>query len=263
MNVNNPTFIDTHCHFDFDVFQHDFEQQLQLATEAGVEKIVLPAIGESNWDRVESLSSCHPELYYALGLHPYFLDQHSDDALHHLEQRLNARSPRCVAVGECGLDLMIEPQHFAQQEILFSGQCDLAIQFQLPLILHSRKAHDQVLKTLRQKKPISGGVIHGFSGSLQQAESFIKLGFYIGVGGTISYERANKTRKVIGSLPLEFLVLETDAPDMPLSGYQGKSNHPYHVSNIFNHLCLLRSESPQTVASQLKANSNRLFDFCG
>lgn len=262
MNVNYPTFIDTHCHFDFDVFQDDFERQLLLATQAGVEKIVLPAIGENNWERVEVLSSLYPELYYALGLHPYFLEQHSDNALYRLEQRLTARTSRCVAVGECGLDLMIEPQNFAQQEALFSGQCDLAIQFQLPLILHSRKSHDQVLKTLRQKKPLPGGVIHGFSGSLQQAESFIKLGFYIGVGGTISYERANKTRNVIASLPLEFLVLETDAPDMPLSGYQGKPNHPYHVRNIFKSLCLLRSESPQTVADQLKANSNRLFDFC-
>lgn len=262
MSVSRTTFIDTHCHFDFDVFADDFDQQLLIATQAGVEKIVLPAIGEANWDRVEALSASYPELYYALGLHPYFLAQHSDDALHHLEQRLRARTSRCVAVGECGLDFMIEPQHLLQQEALFSGQCDLARQFQLPLILHSRKSHDRVLKMLRQKAISSGGVIHGFSGSLQQAESFIKLGFYIGVGGTISYERANKTRKVIAGLPLEFLVLETDAPDMPLYGYQGQPNHPYHVSNIFKYLCLLRPESPQTVADQLGVNSNRLFDFC-
>ncbi|MGF1764140.1 TatD family hydrolase [Aliivibrio kagoshimensis] len=254
-------FIDTHCHLDFDVFKDNISHQLSVAKAAGVDTIILPAVGESNWLRIEALAKQYPEIYYALGCHPFFMDQHRDDVVSVLSDKLAHRHFRCVAIGECGLDKVAAktPAQWEKQRTLFKAHCSLAVLHNLPLIIHSRNAHSEVIEILKHKKPAAKGVIHGFSGSYQQAMQYVELGFYIGVGGTITYPRANKTRKTISKLPLSALLLETDSPDMPTYGRQGAPNHPQYVREIFDELCLLRSEDAQTIASLIVQNSNSLF----
>lgn len=258
-------FIDTHCHFDFPVFS-DLNKELSKAQEAGVCKIVIPATQQSGWEHLHDLSVLHSSLYYSLGLHPYFLDQHSEVSLELLDEALTQCSQRCVAVGECGLDFMLDDSlltkvNILKQYQLFDGQLQLAIKHNLPLIIHARKSHDKILQRLRNNPLPKGGVIHAFSGSAQQAMEYIKLGFYIGVGGVITYQRANKTRQAIAQLPLNRLVLETDAPDMPVFGYQGQPNHPAHLCHIFESLCELRQESKSEITDQIWHNSCELFQF--
>lgn len=263
--MSNYSFIDTHCHFDFPVFS-DLIKELSKAQEAGVCKIVIPATQQSGWGHLHDLSVQHSSLYYSLGLHPYFLEQHSEVSLEQLGEALTQRSQRCIAVGECGLDFMLDDALLTESNIqkqyqLFDGQLKLAIKHNLPIIIHARQSHDKILQRLRKFKPQKGGVIHAFSGSKQQAMEYVKLGFYIGVGGVITYERAKKTRQAIAELPLTALVLETDAPDMPVSGFQGQPNHPAHLVDIFNSLCSLRQESKSDIADQLWHNSCCLFQF--
>lgn len=252
---------DTHCHFDFDTFQDDFESQLQSANKHGVTRFVIPSIGPSNWAKLQQMATEHASIYFALGMHPYFLNQQSMDELFSLKELLNQRGKQCVAVGECGLDAMVEIDMTLQEKV-FIEQVRFATSCQLPLILHCRKTHNRILQILKQEKFQYGGILHGFSGSYQQAMQFIELGFFIGVGGVITYPRANKTRQAIVRLPVEKLVLETDSPDMPLNGHQGKANHPKMIGEILSCLASLKGMSRQTIAEIVWKNSNSAFGIC-
>ncbi|MGR5420332.1 TatD family hydrolase [Vibrio sp. PNB22_4_1] len=252
---------DTHCHFDFDVFQDDFAHQFELAREQGIERILIPSVGPSNWSRIQTIASQYPGLYYALGFHPYFLQPDFDQHVAELERQLSQAGKHCVAIGECGLDFSINVP-VALQERALELQFELARKFKLPVILHCRKAHNRLVQMVKTAKLPKGGVLHAFSGSYQQAMEWVRLGFFIGVGGTITYPRANKTRDAIQRLSLEHLVLETDAPDMPILGYQGKSNHPSKLIHVLNELALLHSQQWQTIACQMWENSNSVFSIC-
>ncbi|CNE73128.1 putative metalloenzyme [Yersinia nurmii] len=254
-------FIDTHCHFDFPPFSGAEVASLTLAAQANVRQIIVPAVEAEYFDRIQALAHDYPALFAALGMHPLYIDRHQAPHLTLLEQRLAKRSPKVVAVGEIGLDLYMENPQFSRQLALLQAQLKLARQYDLPVILHSRRTHDQLAGALRKADLPRTGVVHGFAGSLVQAQAFIKLGYYIGVGGTISYERAQKTRKVMTELPLEALLLETDAPDMPLAGFQGQPNRPERAADVFTVLCALRSEPADVIAQQLYANSVRLFNL--
>ncbi|WP_223159264.1 TatD family hydrolase [Vibrio sp. Y2-5] len=250
---------DTHCHFDFDEFAASFSEQMSAATQAHVEKIIIPSVGLSNWLRVKNLATQYPvTLRYALGFHPYFLEHFSDEQLQLLEDELSQRESACVAVGECGLDAMVAVDASLQERV-FIAQLAMAQHAHLPLILHSRKTHNRLLQLIKQHRFTQGGVLHAFSGSEQQARQFIDLGFKIGVGGVITYPRANKTRQAISQLPIESLVLETDAPDMPLFGRQGEANHPKYLIHVLEELAVLRDTNKEKLASQLWANSIELF----
>lgn len=253
-------FIDTHCHFDFPVFYNDITNSLSLAQQAQVEKMIIPAVARWNFDVVTELSNEYPQLYSALGLHPLYIEEHREKHLLELEQKLKINS-RCVAVGEIGLDGYMENPQPEKQERFLIAQLKLAAKFDLPVILHSRKTHDTLSALLRRYDVPRKGVVHGFAGSQQQAKQFIQQGYFIGVGGTITYERAQKTRRAIASLPLEYLLLETDAPDMPVSGFQGEPNRPERIQHIFSQLCELRQESPEVIAQQLHLNSLQLFQL--
>ncbi len=252
---------DTHCHFDFAPFASNFPAELELAKQQGVERFLIPSIAPSNWREVTRLSKVYPDIYYALGFHPYFLDtdQPVNQAL--LEQWLTLRSKKCVAIGECGLDGMINVDR-ELQEFAFLAQLRLAKTFQLPLIIHARKTHNRLIQLIKKERFQFGGILHGFSGSYQQAMQFVELGFFIGVGGVITYPRAKKTRQAVSQLPEEVLVLETDAPDMPLSGFQGKVNHPKMLPKTLVCLAELRNTSAQTFANILWKNSNLALNIC-
>ncbi|WP_421356360.1 TatD family hydrolase [Pseudocitrobacter faecalis] len=252
-------FIDTHCHFDFPPFTDDETASLAQAAQAGVEKIIVPATEASRFDKVLSLASQHAPLYAALGLHPIVIEQHDDASLAALETALAAMPEKLIAVGEIGLDLYRDEPQFDRQQRLLDAQLQLAKQYDLPVILHSRRTHDKLAMHLKRHALPRTGVVHGFSGSLQQAQRFVELGYKIGVGGTITYPRASKTRAVMAQLPLSALLLETDAPDMPLNGYQGQPNRPERVAQVFTELCALRDESPEDIAETLWLNSHQLF----
>ncbi|MFU0966133.1 TatD family hydrolase [Kluyvera ascorbata] len=252
-------FIDTHCHFDFPPFTDNEAASLVQAALAGVDKIIVPAVEAERFARVMALAVSHAPLYAALGLHPIVVERHDEHSLEQLEMQLAAKPEKLVAVGEIGLDLYRENPQFERQQFLLDAQLQLAKRYDLPVILHSRRTHDKLALHLKRHNLPRTGVIHGFAGSLQQAERFVQLGYKIGVGGTISYPRASKTRDVMARLPLEALVLETDAPDMPLNGFQGQPNRPERVADVFTHLCALRDEPPEQIAQALRDNTHALF----
>ncbi|MCC4782515.1 deoxyribonuclease [Vibrio splendidus] len=267
LQISDFPLFDTHCHADFEAFEQGFapvqsiDGYLKEAEQAQVEKLIIPSIGQSNWRKLDEIAQSHPNIYYALGFHPYFLEQAEDEQFSELRQLLSSRTSQCVAIGECGLDFFVDVDR-DKQERFFIQQMELAKAFELPLIIHERKSYNRLIELIKQHKFTLGGVIHGFSGSEQQALAWIKLGFYIGVGGTITYPRAQKTRTTIAKLPLECLVLETDAPDMPVYGNQGNVNHSKYLVTILNELILLRNETKQSVAAQIWQNSHRAFGIC-
>ncbi|MFW7524192.1 TatD family hydrolase [Vibrio ostreicida] len=251
---------DTHCHFDFEPFSQNFDSQLLRANQHGVERFVIPTIGPSNWSSVALLAKQHPSLFFALGFHPYFIDAQSVEHFSLLESLLANQPAQCVAVGECGLDGAI-PLQASIQEQVFIRQLELAASFHLPVILHGRKTHNRMLQLIKNSRFKGGGVLHGFSGSYQQAMQFVELGFYIGVGGVITYPRAQKTRRAVKQLSLEHIVLETDAPDMPLYGHQGEINHPKMLTKILACLADLKEMPFQTVMDSVWSNSHLAFNM--
>lgn len=257
----NGRFIDTHCHFDFPPFTGDEEASIQRAAAVGVSQIIIPATESDNFPRVLALAERFSPLYAAVGLHPIVVERHSDESLARLEAAIALKPAKLVAVGEIGLDLYRENPQFERQQYLLDEQLRLAKRYDLPVILHSRRTHDKLALHLKRHNLPRTGVVHGFAGSLQQAERFVQLGYKIGVGGTISYPRASKTRDVMAQLPLSSLILETDAPDMPLNGYQGQPNRPERIADVFMHLCSLRNEPPEEIAAALLENTHALFSL--
>ncbi|WP_241646056.1 TatD family hydrolase [Rosenbergiella metrosideri] len=253
-------YIDTHCHFNFPIFAQYFTQSLNLIRKAQLQAIVTPATQVTEFDSILRLARSTPEIFPALGLHPLWTAQHHDQDLLQLRHRLDNHD-EVIAIGEIGVDFFtneLAALASRQWEIL-SLQLRLAKEYNLPVILHSRKSHDPLSKVLKDTALPATGVIHGFTGSYQQAKRFIDLGFYLGVGGSISYPRANKTREALARVPLEQLVLETDAPDMPLNGYQGEVNRPERVVTVCQILAELRGESVEKIRDCAWQNSLRLF----
>ncbi|MEG1212379.1 MAG: metal-dependent hydrolase [Leclercia sp.] len=254
-------FIDTHCHFDFPPFTDDEPASIQRAAVAGVDAIIVPAIDAASIVRVLRLGERYPALYIALGLHPIVIESHQDQHLALLEEAVRARPEKLVAIGEIGIDLYREDPQFDRQQAILDAQLKLAKRYDLPVILHSRRTHDKLAMHLKRHDLPRTGVVHGFAGSLQQAQRFVAMGYKIGVGGTITYPRASKTREVMAQLPLSALLLETDAPDMPLNGFQGQPNRPEQVARVFTTLCELRDEPADEIADALLHNTCTLFNL--
>jgi TatD DNase family protein len=208
-------WIDTHCHLDAVEFDVDRESVVERARAAGVAQIVLPAVDAGNFVRVRELAHRHG-LSYALGIHPRCTDAASDSDLALLREALHAHAddPRLVAVGEIGLDHFIVGLDHDRQAVFLAAQLKLAAEFGLPVLLHVRRAVDPVLKQLRAAR-LPGGIAHAFNGSEQQAQAFVGLGFRLGFGGALTFDRALRIRKVAAAVPLEAMVMETDAPDIP------------------------------------------------
>jgi len=252
-------FVDTHCHFDFPPFTGDETQSIERAAQAGIHAMIVPAIEVDRFERVLDLARRHDALYAALGLHPIVIEHHLDEHLDVLDAALQTRENKLVAMGEIGLDLYRDNPQFERQQTILDAQLRLAKRHDLPVILHSRRTHDKLAMHLKRIDLPRKGVVHGFSGSLQQAQRFIELGYKIGVGGTITYPRASKTRDVMAQLPLSSLLLETDAPDMPLNGFQGQPNRPEQAARVFTTLCELRDEPEAVIANALLENTHALF----
>ena len=259
--------IDTHCHLDLEEHFPQFGVALDKAKIAGVAKIILPGVMQAGWQRLMGLCNHDQGVYGAPGLHPLYLSHHLP---HHLEE-LEAlttdgganRPHRPVAIGEIGLDYYTQTTDKPAQQQLFEQQLEIATAAQLPVLLHVRKAHDQVLATLRRRHFPHGGIVHAFNGSYQQACHYIKLGFGIGICGTITYDRSKKIRKVAEQLPKESLVLETDAPDIPPAAHRWVSNHPEYLPEILDALAALRQEPREVVANYTSTNTRRILGIAG
>ena len=249
---------DSHCHLDFAVFDQDREALFRRAADVGVEHFLVPGVEAGRWQNVITLAQ-RPDCFAALGLHPCFLSSHHKQHLQQLDQLLS--EGKAVAVGEIGLDYWQGPTEADEQQYFFDAQLELAKRYQLPVVLHVRKAHDQVLARLRKIKLSAGGFVHAFSGSLQQAEQYIGLGFKLGFGGAISYDRARKLRRLVAELPLESMVLETDAPDMPLAEYREQPNTPERIRQVAEIIAQLRGISVDEVARVTTATARQLLDL--
>ncbi|MCO7225376.1 TatD family hydrolase [Pleionea sp. CnH1-48] len=244
---------DTHCHLDFPEFNSDRKKLLSVAEEHGLYGMVVPGVKRNGWRFIRQLSALHTNVHSALGLHPMFIDEHTEQDLHDLELALSVGP--LAAVGEIGLDYYNGRDNQTRQEKFFHQQLHMAKDCHLPVILHSRKAHEDVLKQIRMLNYTEGGVVHAFNGDLNQAKRYCDAGFKLGVGGAITYQRAVKLRAMVKELPLDSIVLETDAPDMPPATCKTKRNTPLHIFDNFRALCALREEPPLQIAEQSTHNA--------
>ncbi len=248
--------IDTHCHLDVDAFDQDRQQVLENARKLGVCGMVIPGIQKSDWSQLIALCKSEPDLYPALGLHPYFVDTHTPQDVTDLQQMIDQHHP--LAVGEIGLDFYALETPREKQLSLFESQLKIAKAADLPVILHNRKAHDQMLVMLK-KAQLKGGICHAFNGSLQQARQYMDLGFKLGFGGMLTYARSSKLRKLAANLPIESMVLETDAPDMPPALHQYQRNSPEYLPEVLHALAEIRNQPIAEIARITTANACEVF----
>lgn len=226
--------IDTHTHLDFPDFDADRDAVLGKARALGVERMVVLGVYRDNWQRTWDLVRSDTQLYAALGLHPVYLPQHRPEHVRELGDwlsRLRSERQLC-AVGEIGLDYFVPGLDHDAQQALFEAQLQLAVDFDLPALLHVRRSHAQVIATLKRCRLARGGIVHAFAGSVEEAREYHKLGFKLGLGGAATWPQALKMRRVLPQLPLESLVLETDSPDMAPAMFAGVRNSPEHLPAI-------------------------------
>lgn len=251
--------IDSHCHLNVSPLVEQIDQVIVGANVVGIREFIVPGIMASQWDAILRLGKKFMEIHCACGLHPLFLEHHQKNDLLILKQL--CQQNLLVALGEIGLDFYNGKKQESEQQRLFEDQLDIAGKWRLPVILHVRKAHDQVLATLRRKKFTCGGTVHAFNGSFQQAKHYINLGFAIGIGGAITYERATKIRTMVSQLPEESIILETDSPDMLIAGKEKGPNLPEYLIEILYVLSKLRNTTPEQLGKATLQNTHRIFDI--
>ena len=248
--------VDSHSHFDAPEFDADRGAALARARSAGVTRQVVPAVAASTWPTLRDVCAKDAGLFPAYGLHPMYLAEHRPAHLGDLRTWIERERP--VAVGECGLDFFVDGLDADEQQRYFDGQLRLAREFDLPVIVHARRAVEAVIASIRRVGHLRG-VVHSFSGSPEQARQLWQSGFLIGLGGPVTYERANRLRALARSMPLEFLLLETDAPDQPDAGIRGQRNEPARLSVVRDVIAGLRDQSPDEIAAATTRNAERLF----
>ncbi|MEC7814886.1 MAG: TatD family hydrolase [Pseudomonadota bacterium] len=251
------TLVDAHCHFDFPVFDAGRDSLWTRAHDQGIRGLVIPGVRKADWARVSALADPARGIWYCLGIHPWFIDEHRWEDLDLLESMLDRRPSGCLALGECGLDGL--KGGLNHQTDWFRAQVGIAQRLGLPLVIHSVKTHDQVHGLLRAERWQGRALVHGFSGSYEQAMKLVELGCVIGVGGVITHERARKTRDAIARLPASALVLETDAPDMAPAGVAKGENSPLELPGILAALAEVRGEPAGDLAQTLLENVARLY----
>ena len=247
---------DSHCHLDAAEFDVDRPAVLARARDAGVARQLVPAVDRASWDAIRTLCAAEPGLRPAYGLHPMFLGRHQPGHLDELRDWLESERP--AAVGECGLDFFVDGLDPDKQRLYFRRQLELARDFDLPVVLHARRAVEEVIATLRE---VGGqrGVVHSWSGSEEQARQLFELGFCLGIGGPVTYDRAKRLRRTVASMPLDCLLLETDAPDQPDADWRGQRNEPARLRQVLEVVAQLRGQPAAAIAEATSANALRLF----
>ncbi len=251
-----PPLIDSHVHTDDERLKNDRHQVLEDARRANIVAQVVPAISHRLWPRVQAVCAQQDDLYACYGLHPCFHDEHETSHIDELASWIGREKP--VAVGECGLDYFIAGADKARQQHLFSAQLALAREFDLPIVIHARKAVEDVIRMIRSSGHYRG-MVHSFNGSKQQATRLIDLGYKLSFGGAVTFERAKRLRELVAQLPLDALLLETDAPDQADARHSGQRNEPAFLVDVWQSISDLRAESAHDVATATTANAIELF----
>ncbi|MDH1868451.1 TatD family hydrolase [Pseudomonas chengduensis] len=255
--------IDTHTHLDFPDFDADRDEVLTRSRALGVQRLVVLGVYQANWQRLWQLVEEDESLHAAFGLHPVYLDEHHPQHLLELRDWLGklAGHRKLCAVGEFGLDYYLEQLDRQRQQTLFEAQLNLAAEFELPALLHVRRAHAATIATLKRFRLARGGIIHAFAGSYEEAREYIKLGFRLGLGGAATWPQANRLRKVVAQLPLEAIVLETDSPDMAPAMHPKQRNSPEYLTVICAELAALRGMTAEELATASSRNADELFGW--
>lgn len=251
---------DTHCHIDVGAFDLDRGQVLARARAAGVRHLLVPAIERDGWQGLWDLCLADPDLHPAIGLHPVMLERHADEDILAMETFVQAHRP--VAIGEIGLDYAIRSLDRTRQQALLEAQLRIAEQNRLPVSLHIRKAHEPMLKTLASFD-LCGGICHAFNGSEQQAGRYLDMGFRFGFGGKLTYPNARHLHELASRLPLESIVLETDAPDMSGANHRYQRNSPEYLPEVVQVLSDLRGISPGRIAEATTRNAFEVLRIAG
>lgn len=247
---------DSHSHLDAGEFDADRALVLERARAAGVTRQLVPAVDRAGWPKLKQICAEDPGLRPAYGLHPTFLERHAPSDLDELAAWLERERP--AAVGECGLDHFIEGLDRDEQRRYFDGQLKLAREFDLPVVVHARRAVDEVIQAIRRVGGLRG-VVHSWSGSEQQAAQLFDLGFSLGIGGPVTFERARRLRRTVAAMPLDRLLLETDSPDQPDAGHRGGRNEPARLRLVLEEVARLRGMPAEAIAAATSANAERLF----
>ena len=256
--TDSLVFIDTHCHFDAAEFALDRDAEYARARAGGVNTQIIPAIALDNFVDVAAVCARYPGCLPAWGMHPMLIAAHRPEHLVQLREQIERHRP--VAIGEIGLDFFIRGLDPATQEYFYVEQLKIARDYDLPVLLHSRKSVDLILKQLR-RIGVRGGIAHAFNGSPQQAEMLIKLGFKLGFGGAFTWPRANNLRRLALDLPLESIVLETDSPDIPPVWIGKARNSPAELPRIAETLAALRGIPVATVSAATTANARAVLNL--
>lgn len=248
--------IDSHCHLDFPVFDNDRYKIINDCRQLGISNFIVPSIKCSRWKNLFELSNKHREIIPAIGLHPYFIKEHELIDLDLLEQEIN-NNP-LLLIGETGLDFYRKDLDIEKQKKFFAEHLAMAREYKRTIIIHARKSHEQVIAMIKASG-VQGGIIHAFNGSYEQAKQYMKYDFKFGFGGAMTYNSATKLRKLVTRLPLNSILLETDAPDMR-PGFISKeeNNSPIYLPKILDVIFELRKESPFDIEEQLFQNTQKI-----
>lgn len=257
-NPSNINLVDSHCHLDFEVFDADRTQVLQRAQDNNIKHIIIPGTEKKYWPRISKLCSDNKKLHACYGLHPYWLDNHKLNDIESLDTYINNHKP--VAVGECGLDFRPHQADKQVQLNFFEAQLALAENHQLPVVIHSVKATEAVIQSIRKFKNLRG-MIHSYSGSSEQARQLIDLNFFISISGSVTHDNAKKIKTVAKEIPLTSILLETDAPDQADRENSGKRNEPAFIINTLAAVSALRNEAAENIARQTTENAIKLFSI--
>jgi len=248
--------IDSHCHLDFSEFDLDREQVINYARQCGVTDIIIPGVDAVRWGNIHKLCSTQTYLHPCYGIHPYTITQHTGKDLDKLSHWI--KTHKCVALGECGLDFRRGQAEQALQLQFFETQLVIAKELDKPVVIHSVRATEQVINSLKKHNGLTG-MVHSYSGSYEQACRLIDLGFSISLGGLITHERASRLREVAKKIPLDTLLMETDAPDQPDASHNKERNEPAYLVNVLDCLAYLRTESRDEIEEQTTLNTKTLF----
>lgn len=251
-----PQLIDSHCHLDFEVFDNDRSDVLQRARDNNISDIVIPGTEKIFWDRIKQLCKNHTQLHACYGLHPYWVSDHNKQDIEKLKEYIDSNRP--VALGECGLDFRPQQADKKTQLYFFEAQLDIAESHQLPVVIHSVRATEAVIQTIKKFKKLKG-MMHSYSGSQEQARQLIDLNFFISVGGSVTYDGAKNIKQVVKNIPLTSLLIETDAPDQPDKKNRGKRNEPAFIVHTVKVISEIRGESTDIIAEQTTINAKKLF----
>ena len=251
-----PQLIDSHCHLDFEIFDNDRSDVLQRARDNNISDIVIPGTEKIFWDRIKQLCKNHTQLHACYGLHPYWVSDHNKQDIEKLKEYIDSNRP--VALGECGLDFRPQQADKKTQLYFFEAQLDIAESHQLPVVIHSVRATEAVIQTIKKFKKLKG-MIHSYSGSQEQARQLIDLNFFISVGGSVTYDGAKNIKQVVKNIPLTSLLIETDAPDQPDKKNRGKRNEPAFIVHTVKVISEIRGESTDIIAEQTTINAKKLF----